>query len=162
MREHDRYLWVTNPSSIALANPISSTRWILESNLTATNFVSEPQQPNVPCYQSDRPSSSRHPDAPSSSTIHPEYADKTPLQAVHDDDYYVSLDRMHSDFQDAPQLPPHIDPNTSLTYQQYLTLQQSIDNLRLNVQCVETTILDELHSFREEIFRRFPPPSPPW
>lgn len=35
-----------------------------------------------------------------------------PLRTVHDQDYYVSPDRMHTDFQDAPHFLTHIDPNT--------------------------------------------------
>lgn len=38
-----------------------------------------------------------------------------------------------NDFQDAPQPPSHIDRNIPLTNQHYLNLQQSIDNLHLDV-----------------------------
>lgn len=42
-----RYLRVTDPSAISLADPISSTRWVHESSLLAAGFDLEPQQPNM-------------------------------------------------------------------------------------------------------------------
>ncbi|CAI9300975.1 unnamed protein product [Lactuca saligna] len=118
----------------------SSSRGTLHVLLFRTSIAcicDDQLQSNVPRLQYHLPSSSRHPDSPSSSTIHQDYTDATHLRAVHDNDYYVSPNQMHTDFQtdfqDPPQPPPQIDPNTPLTYEHYLNLQQSIDNLRLNV-----------------------------
>lgn len=128
------YFKVTGPDDIAVVDPISETLWLLPSNIPPSLHPRRSQQPPPPlCPHSERPSSS---------TMHPDYSDATPLS-------YTQTDPMQTDIRQDIAALQQTMTGLCLDYQHY--------SMQVSGYCDEVLgYCEDFTDFHDEFFCCFP------